>query len=570
MVSPRDPPPSRHADDPGTDTTPVKELIQSLAKLRKALRIYLPNNEVIDRLQTEVTHRLSRYFQSHPSLPLGVSPSELMLGPEVVYNQPDRDDSLAFCLYREGVRSIIFYPGVEHREIFDFLALLNLDMLSADRVEDDVVTLLWERDFENIDYMVIEELASVAAAKQPLREMLDAPHLETARTAGEAIEFDPVEMTPPVAIPVNTVTFTDDEIEKLRTEIEVEDQDILLSGIFDVLLELVFREMGSEEGRRLSETVVRMLEALYENGQFRHLAALLKRLHELSSGPFSSSPSINRLARDAGTMFSSREKIAQLTGILNLRYHGGLNDVIAYLTTLPQLAAPHLIAILPDVVHLSYRRVICEAVARIGKEHLREIGGKLDDPRPYVVRDAVYILGRIDDPGAIEFLAKTLRHHNREIRMESVGALSRYRGQNVEQLLLQMLLDQDVDVRTAALRNIVAMGSTRVVDSLISFIESEDFGAKDLTEKRRFFIALAKLAGALLVPYFGEVLARKRFFYRTKESEIKQCAVAALSSVGNDQAKAILKEAAAAQTGIVREKAIEALRTLGMRDEEIG
>jgi hypothetical protein len=365
------------------------------------------------------------------------------------------------------------------------------------------------------------------------------------------------------------VTFTDEEIEKLRAEIEVEDQDLLLGGIFDVMLELVFREMGSSESDRLEETVKRMLEALYENGQFKHLAALIRRLHELSSGPFSSSPGVNKLEREIGLLFASREKIAALTGILNLRYHGGLNDVIAYLTTLPPQAAPHLINILPDVVHLSYRRVLCEALSKIGREHVGEIGARIDDPRPYVVRDAVYILGRIDDPTAVAHLARTVRHTNREIRLESVAALSRYRGQSVEQLLLQTLLDQDVDVRTAALRNIVAMGSTRVVDSLISFIESEDFGIKELAEKRRFFIALAKLAGPLLVPYFGEVLARKRFFYRTKEAEIKQCAIAALGSAGNDEARAFLKEAATTQTGIVREKAIEQLRTLGLRDEEI-
>ena len=371
--------------------------------------------------------------------------------------------------------------------------------MSSKGTEDDVVTLLWERNFEFIDYMVVKDL-SPANPDNPVRKAIDTPFLQADRTAGESVEFDQVELTPPVAIPVNTVTFTDEEIEKLRGEIEVEDQDLLLGGIFDVMLELVFREMGSAEGDRFADTVKRMLETLYENGQFRHLAALIRRLHELAKGPFSSSPSVNRLERDTVLLFASREKAQALTQILNLRYHGGINDVIVYLTTLPSQAAPHLIAILPDVVHLSYRRALCEAISKIGRDQAGEIGARIDDPRPYVVRDAVYILGRIDDPTAVEYLSRTIRHTDREIRLESVVALSHYRGPNVEQLLMNTLLDPDVDTRTAALGNIVSMGSTRV----------------------------------------------------------------------NDEARTFLKAAAATQTGIVREKAIEALRTLGLRDDEIG
>jgi HEAT repeat protein len=146
-----------------------------------------------------------------------------------------------------------------------------------------------------------------------------------------------------------------------------------------------------------------------------------------------------------------------------------------------------------------------------------------------------------------------------------VGALSHHRGPAGEQLLLHALLDPDIDVRTAALRTIVGMGSNSVMNSLLSFTESDDFKVKDLQEKKRFFLALARLGGHLLVPHFEEILSRKKFFERTADTEQKICAIHALESVGSDRARELLEEVARTQSGAIKERAAEALKTLRLR-----
>jgi len=359
------------------------------------------------------------------------------------------------------------------------------------------------------------------------------------------------------------MSLAEEEAEQINSEIEADDSGALYRGMLDILLELFCGEQSAPaDAMEIAETCERFLESLHESGQLAHLATVMTRLHELAEGPLGGSPELVRLANSQSASYSSSNKINQLKVILNLRYHGGLAGVNAYMDTLLPQAVPHLLSILPDVAHLAYRRCICDLIAKKGKPFVREVGRLVNSEKPYVVRDAVYILGRIGDTRAVEYLSGAIRYKSREIRLEGVSALSHYRGPSVEQLLLEALLDSDVDIRTAALRTIVSMGSSDVLDSLLAFVESDDFKAKDLTEKRRFFMALAKLGGTLLVPYFGELLARKKFFGRAAENELKLCAIAALALVGGIEAEGVLKEVVTTQSGAVQEKAVEVLELL--------
>jgi hypothetical protein len=546
-----------------SDAAQVREFLQSLVKLKKALKLYMANNETVVRQQGDCFFKLVKYFENHPSLPLAVTQSELLLGPEVVYSTTERNDNLAFQMYREGIRNLILYPGVQNDELPGFINILNQDTYAQERSEDDIVTMLWERSFEHIEYVVVEEAPS-SQREKTLKDLLDSPNLfgrGPVVNTGPAKDLLSGEMTPPVSFPLHSVILTEDELDSLQQEIEFEDLDLLFQGTLDMILELIHIGDKSIDSQSLGGTLTSMLASLYENGEIRCLKSLICRIFELTTGPFSDSPELEHFKTGMLAGFSSASRVAMLKNVLNLKCHSIPSDVHAFISTLLPSATPYLIAILPEVVHTSYRRAICDFIAVHGGDFLKEIGLLATSEKPFVVKDAVYILGRMKDPRAVEHLAGTIRHNNREIRIESVGSLAHHRGTHAEQLLMQALLDQDIDVRTAALRTIVGMGSTRVLDSLIDFVESDDFKAKNIQEKKRLFLALARLGGPLLVSYFGEVLSKRKLFERSADTEIRLCAVAALVSVGNEQAFEILESAAKSSSGVVKEKIQETLRS---------
>ncbi len=56
----------------------------------------------------------------------------------LLYENSDTSDSLAFKMYSDGIRSIIFSEGVEERELKEFLEIVS--MSTSGSFDDDIVT----------------------------------------------------------------------------------------------------------------------------------------------------------------------------------------------------------------------------------------------------------------------------------------------------------------------------------------------------------------------------------------------------------------------------------------------
>src|SRR3989441_10884051 len=69
-------------------------------------------------------------------------------------------------LYKDGVRSLAFKPGVEETEIVRFLGVLQQSRnLQADAA-DDLLTLLWAQDFQFISYTFRELVTETARSEE--------------------------------------------------------------------------------------------------------------------------------------------------------------------------------------------------------------------------------------------------------------------------------------------------------------------------------------------------------------------------------------------------------------------
>jgi hypothetical protein len=521
----------------------VKDLIVSFVKMKRAQRIYLPNNEILQKLHIELVHKFKKFFISEEKLCLMVTPTDLFYEKQLVYSNPDRAESLAFQLYSNGINNLVFYRGVEDRELFDLISILNIDMLDEDSLEDDIVTLMWSREFNFIEYSIRDDYYLPAQQGNDIFEFINKKEISEQGNERSDLEFDPEEFEPPPVIPHNEVALTDEEIENIRAEIEYEDENALQIGMLDVLLELLFQERDQEERERLSMIIEKFLMALFYEGNLRILNALLMRFNEHINGVFSSSDIIRALYEKIISLLSNGENISELINMLNSTYHQGLNDVLLFLSNLRKDIVPLLLNKLVDLKHIAYRRVFCEAIAQNGYDYVDMIGSRLNSSSEPIIKDIIYILGKVKNPKALDYLYKAMKFPSRELRLEAVSSIGRYREENSEKYLVEALLDPDLDVRTAALRNIVAHGSYQTVNSLINFIGTEGFMNKSQQEKKRFFMALAKLAGPALVGFLEDVIINKKYPSIQIENEMKISAIAALEMIGDHNALMVLKKA---------------------------
>ena len=130
----------------------VTELINGLVKALRAYHMYLPNNPIYQRASENLRIAFKPIWAVLDELVLTVAETDFVWDEQVVYHQLNKSESIAWGLFKDGMRSLTIRRGAEIDELPLFLEMVNrARFLSAD-AGDDLLTLLWEQEFELIQY----------------------------------------------------------------------------------------------------------------------------------------------------------------------------------------------------------------------------------------------------------------------------------------------------------------------------------------------------------------------------------------------------------------------------------
>jgi hypothetical protein len=128
----------------------------SLSRAARSFTLYDPANKVVRQLIGDFREKFARALETHGALTFEVHPFELALGKDVVYVEKDRERSLAFRLFRDGVRRLGFAREVAWEELLRLLEILSIRFTGVRQQEDDFVTLLRKAGFRGISVTAIE------------------------------------------------------------------------------------------------------------------------------------------------------------------------------------------------------------------------------------------------------------------------------------------------------------------------------------------------------------------------------------------------------------------------------
>src|SRR5687768_10634187 len=147
-------------DDPQASVSPtelaeVKAVMNSLAKTGRSFKLYSRNNEIIVKFTSELYDKLTAFLEKRDSIVLMIRPHQFLYANEPVYENDDRQESFSFKLYKDGVRQLSFYQGLDKRELIDFIDIISTNFDSPQYFDDDIVTLLWKHSFDKISYVVV-------------------------------------------------------------------------------------------------------------------------------------------------------------------------------------------------------------------------------------------------------------------------------------------------------------------------------------------------------------------------------------------------------------------------------
>lgn len=131
-------------------------VLQALSRAARSFLIYEPTNEAIRIFLDNLRRTSNAFIESYGELQLEIRPFELVHNGEVVYLDRDRERSLAFRLYRDGVRKLTLRPGLDWQELLKLLEVMSIRFVGVRQTEDDLVVLLWKAAFSNIAFEAVE------------------------------------------------------------------------------------------------------------------------------------------------------------------------------------------------------------------------------------------------------------------------------------------------------------------------------------------------------------------------------------------------------------------------------
>jgi len=133
--------------------------LRALSRAARSFLLYEPRNQAIRDFLQEYRENMSATLQAHGPMELDIRPFEMTRDGEIVYLERDRERSLAFRLFRDGVRRISLQPDVAWEELLRLLEILSIRYTGIRQSEDDIVTLLWKAGFKNIGIVAVEGFA---------------------------------------------------------------------------------------------------------------------------------------------------------------------------------------------------------------------------------------------------------------------------------------------------------------------------------------------------------------------------------------------------------------------------
>jgi HEAT repeat protein len=210
---------------------------------------------------------------------------------------------------------------------------------------------------------------------------------------------------------------------------------------------------------------------------------------------------------------------------------------------------------------MKMRRVICEALVHLGKDNIEPLAQKLNDPRWFVVRNVVYVLGKIGQEKVIEKFQKLVDHKEVKVRKELIHTLDGMKDPRAKELLKDFLSDPESALRILAIRSLANQNYLAALDPLIEMIEDREFVTRDLYEKKEIFEALGKIGGTAMVPKMRKLVRQggSAWFKKSAKEELGLCAVIALKRIGTEDAVAALREGQTLSSKIIRETCAKAL-----------
>jgi hypothetical protein len=549
----------------------VSELINGLVKALRAYHMYLPNNPIYQRASEHLRSAFIPVWAALDQLVLTVAETDFIWEDQVVYHQLNKSESLAWGLFKDGMRSLTIAPGAELDELPRFLETINRARFLAADAGDDLLTLLWEQEFELIQYKFIEffgegggalpeQTGTYAAAGADDDQGARQRHAQAAEEAPPrpkgVVDLDEFDAT---------LYFLDEkEINQVARAVEEEYSRDVRGASLSVLFDLFELQNEPEIRGEILSAVEHLFPNFLNLRDFRTAATILRECGQLAQRISALREEHKQRLTGFVAKLSEAAIVSQLLQSLDeAPTLAGEAHVAELLRELRASALEPVLTWIPNLSSAPLRTLLEGVADRLAETHPSEVLRILKDPESPALAPVVTLCGRLGLHQTVPGLGETVTHPLPAVRLASVQALAQLATPAAMSLIDKALDDDDRGVRLAAVRVVGSRGYKGAQRRVEAIVLGKAVKEMDLTEKMAFFEAYGAIAGAGGLKPLSALLLPRGMLRMKESSEVRACAAMALGKIRTPEARELLQRAADDKDPVVRNAANRALRETG-------
>jgi hypothetical protein len=468
-------------------------------------------------------------------------------------------------LYKDGMRLLTLRPGVEDEEIIRFLHIASKARLLPQDAGDDLLTLLWEEQFQHIEYQFTEIITDSLTVLDPQMADLAAQDESAARVMKDEVRED-VQEKAPGAVDLedfdSTLYFLEEqEVRALKAQVDEEYTRDIRRASLDAVLDT----FELQPATAIREEVLTLLEMLFPNllnrGEFRAVAWLLRELRTVSARLAVLEPAQRQQLESFQTRLSEPAILSQL--LQSLEEAEALpddEDIGQVLGELRPEGLETMLVFVPRLKRPAIRRVLEASVDRLASANLETVLRILARSDSPALPGAVGLTRRLKLPSAVPMLERQIGHHDAALRELVVEALAAIGSPGALTVVERALEDPERSVRLVAVQAVATAGHKGALKRLEAVVQGRFPQDLERAEKRQFFEAYAAIAGPPALAPLADILETRGLFRRRGSAETRTCAAYAIARIGTEEAREVLERVQNDKELSVRNAAVRALR----------
>ena len=529
----------------------VRDIIRTITKTVKTFNVYPKGNPMYRKFATEIFDKFNAFFESSDELKIDIEQYSLLYRESEVYRSEEKTDNIAMLLFSDGIRQIVFHKGISSDEISDFIDILRFAPKSVISDDDDVVTLLWEKNIKNMGYTAVEDTVDdelvvdeALLRNDPDEEISQEPSegagTLSSRTANGLPSDSKVEQ------------LTESELAALRKELSAIDEKSLLSSAVDLFFGLLADQQDMEAFPELVQNIGRIMDIRMQKKDLKGAIQILEGLKGFLADY--DTPSQREMLQQVISRAGSLENLQVLFGVSQDPV-----EIRHYLLLLGTQSLTQMIQVLRELNDRKQRRLLCEILAEIGRQDIDVLAEALNDEQWYVVRNIAMVLGMTKEPGSVKHLEKVLKHGDVRVRRETIRALEGISNEKTKDLFIAALEDSDVTVRIASLRALRRLKSPGLFEVVSRNISIDELRKKSFAEKKELLETISVLGGEEAFPLLSELFKKKGLFEKEEITEIRASAAYGLGLLKSKEALIMLEKETNSKKSLLRDSCLKAL-----------